>query len=159
MGNLPRTRPRAIAMATVALTVAATVSAITVPAHADTKPSSSSTPTTVSSDSLATAQIVNGVAWAQAVAGNTVYVGGTFTGARAAGATTGSSARMERRSRRCSWAAIVLARSACSCATRRRPAGVITTRAARPSVGSASNRRWRARISASSSASAALAAP
>lgn len=61
-----------------------------VAATADTKPASSSIPTTVSSDSLATAQLSGGVGWAQAVLGNTVYVGGNFSGARAAGASSSS---------------------------------------------------------------------
>jgi len=43
----------------------------------------------VTADSLPTAQI-NGVAWAQAIAGSTVYVGGSFTSARPAGAPAGA---------------------------------------------------------------------
>ncbi|WP_409329157.1 PKD domain-containing protein [Trujillonella humicola] len=46
------------------------------------------TPTTVTADALPTVQI-NGVAWAQVVVGNTVYVGGRFTSARPAGAPAG----------------------------------------------------------------------
>ena len=41
-------------------------------------------PTTVSADALPTVQI-DGVVWAQAVVGDTVYVGGSFTEARPAG--------------------------------------------------------------------------
>ncbi len=43
----------------------------------------------VTADSLPTVQI-NGVAWAQAVVGNTVYAGGSFTNARPAGAAAGT---------------------------------------------------------------------
>src|SRR4051812_31067817 len=80
---------RALATATAAALIAVAPLA----AQADTKPSASSTPTTVSTDSLATAQLANGVGWGQAVLGGNVHVGGSFTGARAAGATSGSSAR------------------------------------------------------------------
>ncbi|WP_456600671.1 PKD domain-containing protein, partial [Blastococcus sp. SYSU DS0616] len=45
-------------------------------------------PTTVTADALPTAQI-DGVAWSQAVVGNTVYVGGSFSSARPAGAAPG----------------------------------------------------------------------
>lgn len=58
-------------------------------AQADTKPPAASTPVTVSSDVLPTAQI-DGVAWKQLVVGNTVFVGGEFTTARPAGAAPGS---------------------------------------------------------------------
>jgi trimeric autotransporter adhesin len=46
-------------------------------------------PTTVSADALPTVQI-NGVAWAQVVVGNTVYVAGKFSSARPAGAPAGT---------------------------------------------------------------------
>lgn len=52
-------------------------------------PTAVSTPTTVSADPLPTVQM-NGVAWAQVVVGNTVYVAGRFTSARPAGAAAGS---------------------------------------------------------------------
>jgi PKD repeat protein len=52
-------------------------------------PTNSATPTTVSADALPTVQI-NGVAWAQVVVGNTVYVAGKFTTARPAGAAAGT---------------------------------------------------------------------
>jgi PKD repeat protein len=82
-----------LALVTAATTVAALLAFSPAGASADTRPSSSSTPTTVSTDSLPTAQLANGVGWAQVVIGNRVFVGGSFTGARAAGATSGSSAR------------------------------------------------------------------
>ncbi|WP_448621152.1 PKD domain-containing protein [Geodermatophilus sp. URMC 65] len=62
-------------------------------ALADTAPldaAAPTTPTTVSADPLPTVQI-NGVAWAQTVVGNTVYVAGRFTSARPAGARAGTS--------------------------------------------------------------------
>ncbi|WP_233496088.1 PKD domain-containing protein [Geodermatophilus sp. TF02-6] len=61
------------------------------PASADSAPASapSAAPTTVSADALPTAQI-DGVAWSQVVVGNTVYVGGSFTTARPAGAAPGT---------------------------------------------------------------------
>jgi PKD repeat protein len=61
----------------------------TAPARADTAPPDPTMPTTVAGDSLPTAQI-NGVAWAQVIVGNTVYVGGEFTRARPAGAAAGT---------------------------------------------------------------------
>ncbi|MGY1595206.1 PKD domain-containing protein, partial [Geodermatophilus sp. SYSU D00708] len=61
-------------------------------AQADSAPAgaqSPANPTTVAADALPTVQI-NGVAWAQAVVGNTVYVGGSFSTARPAGAAGGT---------------------------------------------------------------------
>ncbi len=58
------------------------------PAIADTTPTGSGEPATVSADPLPTVQI-DGVAWTQAVVGNTVYVGGDFETARPAGAAPG----------------------------------------------------------------------
>src|SRR5947208_2866345 len=60
-------------------------------AHADSAPATPSpaTPTTVAADGLPTVQI-NGVAWSQAVVGNTVYVAGKFTSARPAGSPAGT---------------------------------------------------------------------
>jgi trimeric autotransporter adhesin len=52
-------------------------------------PADPATPPTVTADPLPTAQI-NGVAWAQIVVGNTVYVAGRFSSARPAGAPAGT---------------------------------------------------------------------
>jgi PKD repeat protein len=57
-------------------------------AQADSQPLAA-TPATVTADALPTVQI-NGVAWAQAVVGNAVYVGGNFSTARPAGAAAGT---------------------------------------------------------------------
>lgn len=57
------------------------------PAYGDTQPPSG--PATVSADPLPTVQI-DGVAWTQVIVGNTVYVGGSFTTARPAGAAPGT---------------------------------------------------------------------
>lgn len=59
-----------------------------VPAAADTAPEPG-TPETVSSDVLPTVQH-DGVAWAQVIIGNTVYVGGDFQNVRPAGAAPGT---------------------------------------------------------------------
>jgi hypothetical protein len=59
-------------------------------ARADTRPTSSGLPATVSSDPLPTVQI-NGVVWTQLIVGSTVYVGGEFSAARPAGAAAGKS--------------------------------------------------------------------
>ena len=52
-------------------------------------PASPASPVTVTADPLPTVQI-DGVAWAQVVVGNTVYVAGKFTTARPAGAKAGT---------------------------------------------------------------------
>lgn len=57
-------------------------------ASADTAPPAG-TPATVSTDPLPTPQI-NGVVWSQAIVGNTVFVGGSFTNARPAGSAAGT---------------------------------------------------------------------
>ena len=62
------------------------------PASADTappNPSDPKTPVTVSADALPTAQI-DGVGWYQTIIGSTVYVVGSFSTARPAGAAPGS---------------------------------------------------------------------
>jgi len=63
--------------------------AVTAPAAvADSLPTTPGTPATVTGDPLPTVQI-DGVAWAQVVVGTTVYVAGSFTTARPAGAAAG----------------------------------------------------------------------
>lgn len=69
------------------LTAGAVVSAVH--ATADTRPTTRSTPATVSADALPTVQ-VDGVVWSQAVVGTTVYAGGHFSRARPAGAAPGT---------------------------------------------------------------------
>ncbi|MFF2371802.1 PKD domain-containing protein [Agromyces sp. NPDC058110] len=81
-------------LGTPSLAIAATIATLAAvffasPAHADTAPEPG-LPATVSSDSLPTAQM-NGVAWDQAIVGDTVFVGGNFTAARPAGAAPGAS--------------------------------------------------------------------
>lgn len=85
-------RSSATARAGIAATAAVltVLAAVLVPvglARADTAPPAG-TPETVSADGLPTVQI-DGVAWSQAVAGNTVYVGGSFATARPAGSAPG----------------------------------------------------------------------
>lgn len=58
------------------------------PVVADTRPTAPNLPATVSAKPLPTAQM-NGVAWSQAVIGNTVYVAGDFSAARPAGSAPG----------------------------------------------------------------------
>ena len=83
---------RALAGAVAVTAVAAGVAMVSVPGQADTSPSPAGpgNPETVSATPLPTVQI-NGVAWSQAIIGNTVYVGGEFTQARPAGARPGTS--------------------------------------------------------------------
>ncbi|HEX2315374.1 MAG TPA: hypothetical protein VHJ17_16645, partial [Thermomonospora sp.] len=86
--------PRRVVGGLVSLLLAAGVWAVSPPdpARADSAPLGApgpATPTTVAADALPTAQI-DGVAWSQAVVGNTVYVGGSFTSARPAGAPAGT---------------------------------------------------------------------
>ncbi|GAB4084723.1 hypothetical protein GCM10028784_13530 [Myceligenerans cantabricum] len=81
------TAPASAAPATTlgaASAVSARPAAVVTPAATSTDP-----PATVSSDPLPTVQI-NGVAWTQVVAGDTVYVGGSFSSARPAGASPGT---------------------------------------------------------------------
>ncbi|RBY94249.1 radical SAM protein [Blastococcus sp. TBT05-19] len=78
--------------AMVAMVLAAGSWALTVPtARADSapQPATATDPVTVSADALPTVQI-DGVAWAQVVVGDTVYVAGSFTRARPAGAPAGT---------------------------------------------------------------------
>ena len=71
----------------VALPAGLTVAAPT--AGADSAPVDPSLPATVTTDVLPTTQI-NGVAWDQVIVGNTVYVAGSFSSARPAGAAAGT---------------------------------------------------------------------
>lgn len=80
---------RAVRWATAALVLTAGSLAGLPAAQADTAPPSG-TPATVTADVLPTVQ-VNGVVWSQVVVGNKVYVGGSFTKARPAGAAVGTS--------------------------------------------------------------------
>jgi len=83
-----------LAGSTALLTLTAALSGMLTPgpARADSAPLTPAdpvTPTTVSADALPTVQI-NGVAWAQVVVGNTVYVAGKFSSARPAGVRAGT---------------------------------------------------------------------
>lgn len=71
--------------ATIVITIGFAGLAAAPPASAQTPPLAPRTTAMVTADALPTAQI-DGVAWAQAVADDTVFVGGTFTTARPAGA-------------------------------------------------------------------------
>jgi PKD repeat protein len=88
-----KTRLRAlIAMLAAAVLLSASFGlyvAIAPPANADTVPPDANVPGTVSSDPLPTAQI-NGVVYAQVIAGNTVYAAGEFSRARPANAAAGT---------------------------------------------------------------------
>ena len=89
VSSLPR---RAVLAASVAaaLVLAPLSAAVTASAaHADTAPVPPEPTTTVSADVLPTVQI-NGIAWAQLVVGNRVYVTGSFSQARPAGAASGT---------------------------------------------------------------------
>ena len=80
-----------LAAALVACIVAATIVMLPTAAQADTDPldpANPTTPRTAGARVLPTTQI-NGVAWAQEIIGNTVYVAGEFTAARPAGAPPG----------------------------------------------------------------------
>ncbi|MHA3703891.1 fibronectin type III domain-containing protein [Jatrophihabitans sp. YIM 134969] len=78
--------PRAAVVAGAGAAVLLTASLLSAPtARADVPPLQVPSDSMVTADALPTAQI-DGVAWAQAVQGNTVYVGGEFTTARPAGA-------------------------------------------------------------------------
>jgi PKD repeat protein len=75
-------------IASAGLVVASLLAINTSAAYADSLPVDSSEPATVTADPLPTVQI-NGVAWSQVVVGTTVYVAGSFTTARPAGAAAG----------------------------------------------------------------------
>lgn len=84
--RLRRVSRRLLAASAAALL--ATGIAVTVPADAAPGPVVSRSSSGVTADALPTAQI-DGVAWTQVVSGNRVYVGGSFTTARPAGAAPG----------------------------------------------------------------------
>lgn len=87
-GRVRDRRNRLLAVATAAGIIVSGIGFVGAPAYADTTPTAPGEPETVTSVPLPTAQI-DGVAWAQAIAGNTVFVGGEFTSARPAGADPG----------------------------------------------------------------------
>ncbi|MGY1771715.1 PKD domain-containing protein [Blastococcus sp. SYSU D00813] len=82
---------RAVAGAVGLLLAAGTLALVPATARADSAPvlPSPANPVTVTADALPTTQI-DGVGWAQAIVGDTVYVGGSFTSARPAGAPAGT---------------------------------------------------------------------
>ena len=85
-------------VASSALVLAAAFTTLASPASADSAPvdpSDATNPATVTADPLPTAQI-DGVAWSQAVAGDTVYVGGQFTHARPPGVAAGAAGEVVR---------------------------------------------------------------
>src|SRR5690606_30729536 len=85
----PRAR-RAIATGIAIVLAAAVMVAIEQsPDHDNSAPPSSAIPTTVSSAPLPTPQI-DGVVWDQEIVGDTVFVGGSFSTARPAGAAPGA---------------------------------------------------------------------
>ena len=90
-----RTGRRRIGLAAILLLAATSVTATTATVmltsadSAPANPADPATPATVTADALPTVQI-DGVAWSQAVIGNTVYVGGRFTNARPPGAAVGT---------------------------------------------------------------------
>jgi hypothetical protein len=90
-----QSRSRALTSGGLALALVALSLLAGPPAVADIAPPSSATPATVGSASLPTAQLTGAgaIGWVNVVAGGTVYVGGSFSGARAPGATSGGSPR------------------------------------------------------------------
>ncbi|WP_431279650.1 PKD domain-containing protein [Leifsonia poae] len=95
MRSTTKSIPRSLGVLTAVITAIGLVFgglALATPAVADTAPvdpNNPATPPTVSADALPTTQI-DGVAWAQVVVGNTVYVAGKFTTARPTGAAAGT---------------------------------------------------------------------
>ncbi|GIG38661.1 PKD domain-containing protein [Cellulomonas phragmiteti] len=90
MKSFSRLRTRAAALtAGLGLVLAGAVVPLSAaPAAADTRPSDTTLPATVSADGLPTVQI-DGVVWDQVVVDDVVYVAGSFTTARPAGAAAG----------------------------------------------------------------------
>jgi len=92
--NIPRTIQLRLAAVATAVALTAAGLAFVPSAAADTlpaNPASPASPVTAAADALPTVQH-NGVAWAQVVVGNTVYVVGKFTQARPAGSAAGVNA-------------------------------------------------------------------
>lgn len=93
MRNAPSTRTR---LSRIAVVAAVFVGSVSIPvltataADAAPPPQAPRTSGVVTADTLPTTQI-NGVAWSQAIVNNTVFVGGSFTTARPAGAAAGTS--------------------------------------------------------------------
>ena len=83
-----RRRARILAVVTATM-VAVTGFLVSSPPTASAWPAAIVHPPTVTADRLPTVQI-NGVVWAQALVGDTVYVGGSFTEARPAGSPAGT---------------------------------------------------------------------
>ena len=84
-------RKRLVSLASV---LAVTVAGLAIPvvaspaAAADVSPAAAPGADVVTADALPTVQI-DGVVWSQAISGNTVYAGGSFTSARPAGSAAG----------------------------------------------------------------------
>uniref|UniRef100_UPI002624A24A PKD domain-containing protein n=1 Tax=uncultured Modestobacter sp. TaxID=380048 RepID=UPI002624A24A len=91
--NVLRTTSRAAVAGLLSMALfAGALALVPAAARADSAPvdpANPLSPTTVTADALPTVQI-DGVAWSQAVVGNTVYVAGRFTSARPAGAPAGT---------------------------------------------------------------------
>jgi len=83
-----RVRPISLAVIGALFAALLTTTVAATPAMADTQPPVATDPTTVASDALPAPQI-NGVVWNQVISGNTVFVAGNFTTARAAGNAPG----------------------------------------------------------------------
>lgn len=88
-----RLQQYSLVIAAAGLALLTTVSSL--PAKADTAPTSKSTPLTVSADPLPTVQI-DGMVWDQVLVGNTVYAVGTFQAARPAGVPLGGAGTVQR---------------------------------------------------------------
>ncbi|WEK61997.1 MAG: PKD domain-containing protein [Candidatus Microbacterium colombiense] len=85
---------RTLAAVTTTATMLAALLVVTGPAPAATAAETPALPETVTTDVLPTWQ-VNGVVWSQAVAGNTVYVTGSFTKARPPGVAAGGAGEID----------------------------------------------------------------
>lgn len=88
-----RTTRGVVAMTVAALAATLAITGPASPASAaagpDTAPPEQRNSATVTADPLPTVQIDSGVVWAQAIAGDTVFAGGSFSAARPAGAAPG----------------------------------------------------------------------